>query len=166
MGIRRAITIGCLLGASIWIWMAAPPAPAWPVELYSWFDPSGTLVLSDSLNRLPPSIPPAYVWVHRFQEDPPAPAPSSAPPPVKTEPPRAAVPSPPETPQTRSAKDEARMVAPSAPVQPMTTTPATNHMEFGQPLVLGVPLPPEPSMGYIVNAWSHPSIPSHPRGRR
>ncbi len=58
------------------------------------------------------------------------------------------------------------MVAPSVPVQPMATTPTTNHMEFGQPLVLGVPLPPEPSMGYIVNSWSHPSLPSHPRKHR
>ncbi len=70
MGIRRTMMIGGLLPASLWIWAAVTPGPGWSAEYYSWVDSSGTLVLTDDLSGLPPAIPPASVWTHKFRDRP------------------------------------------------------------------------------------------------
>nr|MBI3614379.1 hypothetical protein [Nitrospirota bacterium] len=69
MRIRPAMMIGGLLPASLLIW-AATPTSGWSAEYYSWIDSSGTLVLTDDLNGLPPSMPPTSVWTHKFRDRP------------------------------------------------------------------------------------------------
>jgi hypothetical protein len=39
-------------------------------EYYSWVDPNGSVVLSDSLNGLPLSYPRSSVWVHQYLDPP------------------------------------------------------------------------------------------------
>ncbi|TAJ07103.1 MAG: hypothetical protein EPO61_14090 [Nitrospirae bacterium] len=70
MGIRRAMMIGGLLPASLLIWAAVTPASGWTAEYYSWIDSSGTLVLTDDLSGLPPSMPSTSVWTYKFRDRP------------------------------------------------------------------------------------------------
>lgn len=64
------MTIGGLLPVSFLIWAATTQISGWSAEYYSWIDSSGTLVLTDDLSGLPPSMPATSVWTHKFRDRP------------------------------------------------------------------------------------------------
>lgn len=138
MGIRRAMMIGGLLPASFWIWTAAAPGPGWSAEYYSWIDPSGTLVLTDDLSGLPPAIPPAFVWTHKFRDRPE----------TTTSEPSYANNSEAESDRNEPvpAGEIARIARPAASADEVRADrqgqmePASNQLASGQALTLGVPL--------------------------
>ncbi len=138
MGIRRAIMIGGLLPASLWIWAAVTPGPGWSAEYYSWIDLSGTLVLTDDLSGLPPAIPPASVWTHKFRDRPE----------TTTSEPSYANNSEAESDRNEPvpAGEIARIARPAASADEVRADrqgqmePARNQLASGQALTLGVPL--------------------------
>lgn len=132
------MTIGGLLPAALWIAVLAVAAPARSAEFYSWIDPSGTIVLTDTLNGLPPAMPAASVRTHQFEDRPEPAAPGHS---------RAG-----DRPAEQGRKDAppavdvAKAAPPAAPTGD-TRVDLQEHMDqagdqmaTGQVLTLGVPL--------------------------
>jgi len=107
-------------------------------EFYSWIDPNGTVVLTDDLSGLPPSLPRQSVWIYRYVDPPPSAAPSRPGRPAPRSAERAGDSQASLSPAPQTAKEPAPpghavdvLAAPEAP---------TGQLAMGQTLVLGVPL--------------------------
>jgi hypothetical protein len=124
--------------------LALPPLQA--AEFYSWIDSSGSVVLTDDLSELPPSLPKTSIWVHRFLERPAAPAADRAP--GGAEPPPSTLADNPSSP----ARVETSSPAPGPVIdhlqrgnpasESLSAEAPTGQLALGQTLVLGVPLAP------------------------
>lgn len=124
------------LPASLLIWAATTPTAGWSAEYYSWIDSSGTLVLTDDLSGLPPSVPPTSVWTYKFRD-----RPSTS---NHTQAMNSSAAS--SMQESAPAGEIARMVPPITSTGEARTDlqgqmePANNQLASGQTLTLGVPL--------------------------
>lgn len=113
--------------------MHRPDARA--AEFYSWIDPNGTVVLTDDLSGLPPSLPRQSVWTYRYADPPPR---------VQAQPSRPAAPPEAEAlpPLPRKPASDPPPAAAQTTDSQMVAEAATGQLAMGQTLVLGVPLAP------------------------
>jgi hypothetical protein len=153
--LRYALSSALLLAALAWTTrgIAAPGT-----EFYSWIDPSGTMVMTDDPNQIPPSAVRSPVSIHRFEDRPVAQDVARHPRRKVTRPERERRVSqdPPAQPTQTVQKTEPAAETEAAPVLLESPDEAARNQYLWMPLLAPVYL-----RGNLVSGfWSHRSVSS------